>query len=145
MPMFNTILESDEASRLFDDIAVSEYWQTHYVPDKLSKHKSKSLGSEFKDILIINVLAPLLYTYGRFSGQEKYVDRAFDLLYKTAHEANSKTRIFEQAGWQQRHAFDTQAMLELHEHYCTRKRCLECSIGHKILRSNNVEVLSNNF
>lgn len=145
MPMFNTILESDEASRLFDDIAVSEYWQTHYVPDKLSKHKSKSLGSEFKDILIINVLAPLLYTYGRFSGQEKYVDRAFDLLYKTAHEANSKTRIFEQAGWQQRHAFDTQAMLELNEHYCTRKRCLECSIGHKILRSNNVEVLSNNF
>ena len=137
MPLLNTILESNDENYFLEDIKVSDYWKEHYILDKLSKHKPKILGHDFKSILKINVFAPILYAYGKFSDEEKYTNKAFDLLSKTPNEINTKTKIFEQAGWQQRHAFDTQAMLELYDKYCTHKRCLECSIGHKILRTNN--------
>ena len=145
MPLLNSILETNGESNFLENIDVSEYWNEHYVLDKLSKHKSKTLGEEFKSILKINVFAPILYAYAKFSGEEKYADKAFELLYKTSNEINTKTKIFEATNWQQRHAFDTQAMIELHDSYCTHKRCLECSIGHKILRTNNMDVLANNF
>ena len=31
-------------------------------------------------------------------------------------------------------AFDSQAVIELTNNYCIKKRCLECCIGNKILR-----------
>lgn len=145
MPLLSTILESNDEDYFLENIAVSDYWEEHYVLDKLSKHKSKTLGDDFKAILKINVFSPVLYAYGKFSNEEKYIDKAFNLLYKTPGETNTKTKIFEQAGWKQQQAFDTQAMLELHDKYCIHKRCLECSIGHKILRTNNAETSLNNF
>ena len=103
------------------------------------------MGTNFKSVLKLNVFAPVLYAYGIFTGEEKYTDKAIELLHKTVAETNAKTRIFERVTLQQPHAFDTQAVIELYDHYCTHKRCLECGIGHKILRTNNHEVSLNNF
>ena len=145
MPLLNSILESNGENNFLEKIDVSAYWNEHYILDKLSKPRSKILGEEFKSILKINVFAPILYAYAKFSGEERYQNKAFELLYKTPNETNTKTKIFEQAISSQRHAFDTQAIIELHDKYCTHKRCLECSIGHKILRTNNAEFSVNNF
>ncbi|MBK9487041.1 MAG: DUF2851 family protein [Chitinophagaceae bacterium] len=48
MPLLNTILESKEENHFLDNIEVSEYWNEHYVLDKLSKHKSKTIGEDFQ-------------------------------------------------------------------------------------------------
>lgn len=145
MPLLNTILESKEENHFLDNIEVSEYWNEHYVLDKLSKHKSKTLGEDFKSILKINVFAPVLFAYGKYRNDDSYTDKAFQLLYQIHGESNTKTKIFESTKFKHENAFDTQAMIELYDNYCTRKRCLECAIGHKILRTNNPELIANNL
>ena len=145
MPLLNTILESKEENHFLDNIEVSEYWNEHYVLDKLSKHKSKTLGEDFKSILKINVFAPVLFAYGKHRNDDSYTDKAFQLLYQIHGESNTKTKIFESTKFKHENAFDTQAMIELYDNYCTRKRCLECAIGHKILRTNNPELIANNL
>ncbi|HNY54851.1 MAG TPA: DUF2851 family protein [Chitinophagales bacterium] len=145
MPLLNTILESKEENHFLDNIEVSEYWNEHYVLDKLSKHKSKTLGEDFKSILKINVFAPVLFAYGKYRNDDSYTDKAFQLLYQIHGESNTKTKVFESTKFKHENAFDTQAMIELYDNYCTRKRCLECAIGHKILRTNNPELIANNL
>lgn len=145
MPLLNVILESAYENNFLDNIEVSEYWNEHYVFDKLSKSKSKTLGEDFKSVLKVNVFAPVLYAYGKFSNEEKYIDKAFNLLYRTAKEENVKTKCFDATIWQKSTAFDTQAVIELFDNYCTKKRCLECSVGHKILRTNTTKILANNY
>lgn len=145
MPLLNTILESKEENHFLDNIEVSEYWNKHYVLDKLSKHKSKTLGEDFKSILKINVFAPVLFAYGKYRNDDSYTDKAFQLLYQIHGESNTKTKVFESTKFKHENAFDTQAMIELYDNYCTRKRCLECAIGHKILRTNNPELVANNL
>jgi hypothetical protein len=133
MPLFDKIIGSEYADDLLCDIEASAYWKTHYVFDKQSKYNSKFLGNAFRDLLRINFFAPLLYAYGRSKDEEKYIEKAFAWLQETPAEQNAKTKLFNKS-LEMSHAFHTQAVIELYDHYCTRKRCLECSIGNKILR-----------
>lgn len=142
MPLMQNIISSN-TTNILDNIDVSEYWNEHYVFDKMSKLKSKKLGSEFKNIVHINVFAPILFAYGRFTQEEKYINIAIDLLCSIAPEINTKTHIFDEVNLPQKNAFDTQALIELNDNYCSKKRCVECGIGHKILRMQNKTALSN--
>lgn len=142
MPLMHKII-SNETHELLENTDVSVYWQQHYIFDKLCKPTSKHLGHEFKATLIINVFAPIIFAYGRFLNDEKYIENAIDLLYKIEAEQNTKTHVFNHANLPQISAFDTQAMIELHDCYCTQKRCLECGIGNKILRMQNTTSFSN--
>ncbi len=144
MPFLNKVIESDNETGFLDNIEVSEYWNHHYVFDKISKVKPKILGNDFKSVLKINVFAPILYAYGKFTSEEMHINNAFNLLYKTHIEDNSKTKFFDNNIWQKSNAFDSQAVIELYDNYCTKKRCLQCSIGYKILRANTQKVLDNN-
>jgi hypothetical protein len=58
-------------------------------------------------------------------------------------EQNTKTQVFNDTTITQKSAFDSQAMIELHDVYCTQKKCLDCSIGNKILRLQNTTPYSN--
>ena len=44
MPLLNNILESGDENNCLDDIVVSEYWEEHFMLDKLSKHQTKTFG-----------------------------------------------------------------------------------------------------
>ena len=35
-----------------------------------------------------------------------------------------------------KNTFDSQALIELKNEYCNKKRCLDCSIGNAILKNN---------
>jgi len=141
MPLMQKIISSN-ISKVLDNIDVSEYWNQHYTFDKLSKHAEKHLGKEFKNVLEINVFAPLLFAYGKFINDENYIDNALDLLSDIEPEINIKTHLFKEVNLQQSNAAGTQALIELHDNYCIKKRCLECGIGNKILRVQNPASLS---
>ena len=135
MPLFSKMITQGDTEQLLSKIEVSAYWSDHYIFDKQSKFKTKKIGDDFKAVLQINVFATILYAYGKFSNEKIYIDKAIELLYKTPKEENVKTKIFEPPHWQLQNAFHTQAVIELYDNYCIKKRCLECSIGHKILRN----------
>ena len=80
--LFSKMIESDtiESLKMLIDADVSEYWKEHYVFDKKSKHKTKHLGEESINNIIINTIVPFLFIYGKHKNDEKYIDRALRFL-----------------------------------------------------------------
>lgn len=125
-----------------NEIYVSKYWTTHYMFDKWSNTRDKIIGTDFKMTLMINVVVPLIFAYGKFIDDVKYTDQSLDILMNMKCENNSKIQLYDKTKWQINTAFDTQVLLELHDNYCVHKRCMECAIGNKILRTNEQPVFA---
>lgn len=134
MPLFSIVITSRSIGEVLDKIEVSEYWKSHYVFDKLSKYRNKSLGEDFKDMLHINVFAPVLFAYAKQYTDIELAESAISSLQKNKAEYNVKTAHFSSVNLPIKTSYDSQAMIELYDNYCIRKRCLECRIGNKILR-----------
>ncbi len=114
--------------------AASEFWNTHYRFDKESISKKKEIGLQFKNNLLINAIVPLLFAYGLYNQNSLYQELATELLSQVPAETNQVLNIWESLPVKQKTAFDTQALLELHQFYCNKKACLNCSIGNGILQ-----------
>jgi hypothetical protein len=61
------------------------------------------------------------------------IDRALSFLEKIPAEYNSIVNQYVDAGLKVNSAFLSQSLLELNKYYCAQKKCLNCSIGIKIL------------
>ena len=134
--LFSQVLESGTVKKLYDlfKVQASEYWDTHYLFDSESPEKTKKLGKSTIDLLIINTIVPLIFVYGMKHNQSFYKQRAIDLLEQLKPEGNSIIKKFEELGIPADSAYRTQALLELKNHYCSAKKCLNCSIGNSIIQ-----------
>ena len=135
-PLFAKIREAktmEEVKMLFD-VAASEYWETHYRFDAPSETKPKHLGDSTANILIINAVVPLLFCYGKLHKDDTFCDTAIQFLEAIPAEDNAVIRHFAQCGITVQNAMQTQALLHLFNMYCKRKRCLECRMGHVLMR-----------
>ena len=125
----------NEARAMFD-VTASEYWDTHFRFSIEGPSKPKHLGESTADVLIINALVPLLFSYGKFHKDETYCAKALRFLEEIGAEDNTVIRHFADRDMVPQNAMQSQALLHLYNHYCRRKRCLECSIGNILLQSN---------
>ena len=112
----------------------SDYWQTHYTVGKTTPKKVPGLGKGSIENIVINTVVPLLVLYAKEKGQEKYLERATGFLENIKAEENRILRIWEGLGLKVKNAFDSQALIELYNHYCTPKKCLNCSIGVSLIK-----------
>lgn len=116
------------------DVTANDYWHYHYRFDEPSSFKKKKLGEAMIDNIIINTVAPVLFAYGSYHNEQQYKDKALLWLEGTAPEANSITKGFAGLGIENKNAFDSQALIELKNEYCSEKRCLECGVGNALLK-----------
>lgn len=137
--LFSLILEKEEVHQLRSllQTAPSAYWQTHYTFGKVSPKAVKPLGDASLDILLINTVAPVLFAYGKKTDSEVYCNRAIQMLETLKPEKNSIVNEFTEAGIVPRHAFDSQALIQLRKEYCDTRKCLYCRIGHKLLSTSH--------
>ena len=134
--LFSKIKEAKtvkEISQWFD-VTANDYWHYHYRFDELSAFKMKKLGAAMIDNIIINTIVPVLFAYGNYHDEQMYKDKALKWLESTAAESNSITKGFLQLGIENKTAYDSQALIELKNEYCNKKRCIECSVGSAILK-----------
>lgn len=125
-------LKSVEEIRKIFNLTTSTYWKTHYTFGKEGSSRTKKLSNSFVDILILNVLLPIKYVYFRLIGQGS--NKAVLEMYKhIAPESNAVIHKFKAFNLQIEHAGDTQALLELKNHYCDKNKCLSCKIGNRLL------------
>jgi hypothetical protein len=115
-------------------IQLEGYWMNHYRLGEESPKRKKSLGGGTIDLILINTIAPFLFIYGDYKGIEAYKERAIQLLQIIQPEQNSIIANWQNLGMVPNSAHDTQGLLQLKKKYCDSKRCLSCSIGHKILQ-----------
>jgi hypothetical protein len=134
--LFSKVIEADslkEIEKLFQ-MTVSDYWLTHYTFQEKSNERTKHLGKTFIHTLIINVIIPTVFIYGKLQAKEAYCHKAIDWLKEMKIENNSIITQWISLGIEPSSAADSQALLQLKKKYCDKKRCLECGIGYAILK-----------
>ena len=142
--LFSKILETNSVKQIFTLLSAtsSEYWNTHYrfetsplTPLQRERGtKTKCLGSDAINTIIINTIVPFLFIYGKEKGEEKFCDRALAFLEKLEAENNSIIRKWKSIGVHAKNSYETQALLQLKNEYCSKKRCLDCSVGTSLLK-----------
>jgi hypothetical protein len=116
------------------NVKASGYWEDHYVFGKPAPVRPKNLGKEAAGTLMINCIAPFLFLYGKWTGEEHRCESAFRLLNALPPEKNRIISEWELAGAVLDHAGHSQAALGLYRNYCVKKNCLNCSIGTALLK-----------
>ncbi|MFY9243553.1 MAG: DUF2851 family protein [Polaribacter sp.] len=114
-------------------ITLNAFWQTHYTFESSSKKSFKKLTKSFIDLVFINTIIPLKFVYLKSRG-EVNEQEFITLIQQIASEKNSIISNFSELKITSKNAMESQALLELKNNYCTKKRCLHCAIGNSLLR-----------
>jgi Protein of unknown function (DUF2851) len=135
--LFSKIKEASSVKELktYFGVTANDYWHYHYKLDSPAACKPKQLGSDMIDNIIINTVVPVLFAYGNYHKEQSYKDQALRLLEQITAETNSITKGFSKLAIQSKYAFDSQALTELKNNYCNKKRCLDCSVGNALLKT----------
>ncbi len=136
--VFNTLTNTNSITELHKifNLRQSEYWTTHLQFGKTSGKSTPKMGTESSNNLIINVTIPLLFAYAKSLNRLEYQDKALQFLSEIPAENNRITRIWKNLGMKVETSADSQGLIQWYNDYCIPKRCLQCSIGAKLIRSN---------
>ncbi len=86
------------------------------------------IGADLCDIIGINAVVPLLFAYGAYSNRDDLVDAASNLNETIPAENNSIIRRWRNYGLDPKSAYETQALIELYNNHCLKKKCNECQV-----------------
>ncbi len=123
-----------DAIRHLFNVTANDYWHCHYQFDEPVASLPKKLGDLMTDNIIINTVVPVLFAYGSFTHEETLKQRAINWLMQVAPEQNSTMRQWKNLGVTNYNALESQALLELKNHYCNQRLCLHCAIGNQLLK-----------
>ncbi len=133
--LFEQLLELNSIEQAVEILSVtaSDYWDTHYNFDKITKHKKKATGKDFVNLILINVVIPIKFAYQQHLGDYDN-DKLIELIEKLPAEKNKIIKIYRDINLPAKNALDTQAFIQLNKNYCIQNKCLSCDIGHAILK-----------
>jgi hypothetical protein len=103
---------------------------------KINSKKNVFISNKFIDNLFINAL--LVFYYYKIdindeSNNEKYFESVFSILETIPAENNNIIKKWNKVGIIPDNAYQSQALIELYNEFCCKKKCLNCQIGTKIL------------
>jgi hypothetical protein len=133
--IFSFLLEAENirALKVLLETTANDYWHYHHRFGPETAYCPKTLGAHMINNIIVNTVAPLVFAYGHFQKNEKYMVKAMDWLTGIAAEKNVITQGFSELGIASGNAAGSQALIELKTQYCDKRRCLDCAIGNAIL------------
>lgn len=129
---FSGIRELKAGNPMLHQLQPSSYWQTHYDFGKVGGSGGR-LGKSSRENLLINTAVPLLVAYAEFSGNTEFHIKAMEILRNLPSEHNRILSYWKDTGFEVSSAYDSQALIELNNEYCTQKKCLGCEIGKSLL------------
>ena len=135
--LFSVIKEADclqEIKKLLN-VTANDYWHYRYVFDEATAFKEKHIGTQMVNNLLINTIIPIVFAYGMYNKEDGYKSKALQWLEEVPAEKNNITDAFVGLGVENKNAFDSQALIQLKNEYCNQKRCLQCSVGNRLLKT----------
>lgn len=140
--LFSKIISVKNPEDLFDlfkDIKASEYWDNHYNFGKISPvDHPKTVSRDFIELLILNTILPLKYTYHKYH-HEEIADEVLNFYKNISPEKNSVVDSWKKLGLLCKTALESQSLIYHYKNSCEEKNCLNCGIGFKLLKeSSNV-------
>lgn len=138
--LFSKIILSkniDELFSTFKIIKASDYWYDHFNFGKISAiHQSKTLSKDFIELIILNTVLPLKYTYHKYHDEE-IADEILEFYKRLSPEKNSIVASWKNLGVKMDSSFETQSLIYHFKNCCEEKNCLNCSIGFKLLKDSS--------
>lgn len=135
--LFSKIIQAkniDDLYSIFSGIKASEYWGNHYNFGKNSASVTeKKLTKPFIDIIIINAVLPIKYTYHKHFSEEA-VEDVLRFYEHIPAEKNTITDSWQKLGVEMKSSLESQAYIFHHKAFCEPKKCLNCGIGFSILK-----------
>jgi hypothetical protein len=133
--VFSKVLEATDIKQIKElfEVSASSYWDNHFVFGKKSRSVIKNTGSQAVDILLINAVIPMIFVYGQSRDCQDISERALSLLENITPEDNIITTEWKAVGIVADSAFYSQALKQLRNEYCKKRKCLNCRIGNNII------------
>lgn len=133
--LFRDLMETESYPEVFDLLSQPPigFWENHYSFTSPGKQRNKGFGHILVRSLVINVITPITYAYGKHLDDPDIIYRARNLLDTVPGEDNRITRIWNKLGVESSSAYNSQALLQLYKHYCSAKKCLNCGLSSKTL------------
>jgi hypothetical protein len=133
--LFSKVLDTTDIKEIkgIFEVSASAYWNDHFVFGKSGRNFVKHTGSQAADILLINSVIPMLFVYGQSRDCNEISERALFFLEQIPPEKNIIINEWEEAGIIADSAFYSQALIQLRNEYCKRRKCLNCRIGNMII------------
>lgn len=135
--LFSALIETKDikAVEAIFSAVPSDYWKNHYHFNKDSSFINNGMGLDSIENIVINTVCPLLAAYRIEKDDLQWIDKSVNLLESIKAENNRITKLFGKKTFAVKNAFDSQALIELHNNFCSQRKCLECSIGTSIVRN----------
>ncbi|HXB42341.1 MAG TPA: DUF2851 family protein [Bacteroidia bacterium] len=115
-------------------VSASAFWKTHYTLNEESILQEKKLGDSSVENILINTVCPILFFYGKERKEESLCEKAIEWYRQLKPESNNITKKYEDLSFKSLHAAHSQSLIQLHDSYCSIKKCLQCGIGTYILK-----------
>ncbi len=131
----NTI---EEVRKLFE-AQPDGYWRNHLQFGGTETSGAAPLRNSQTDLIIINTVVPILYSYGKHRKEDELCNKAEDLLHSINAEQNSIIRRWAQKGVNIGCAADSQAFIQLSKAYCNKFRCTNCHFGYTYIKNRLTE------
>lgn len=135
--LFYELMHLDNLEQFYSLLGVyaGAYWEDHFTFGKISRKSRKKVSKAFIELLLINTIIPLRFCYHRFQGKD-YNEGLLELISQIKGEHNSIVAGFESLGIKSQSALESQAKIQLYNHFCSKKKCLHCRIGTSLLNRN---------
>jgi hypothetical protein len=133
--LFSRVLETNDTEHLkhLFEVSASGYWDNHFVFGKKGRCISKNTGSQATDIFLINAVIPVLFVFCQTRDNHDITERAIGFLETIDAEENIIIEEWKNGGIAAESAFYSQALIQLRNEYCRKRRCLDCRIGSKLI------------
>lgn len=125
----------DEIYEIFSFVKASAYWDERFNFGKISSVKGeKFLTKDFVDLILINAVLPIKYTYHKNSNENIH-EEILEFYKRISPEKNTVINDWKSLNIKMKSALETQAFLFHHKNFCLKKDCLNCGIGFQLLRN----------
>ena len=115
-------------------LQLANFWQTHYTFEKESKPRKKQLSASFINLLIINTVVPIQFSFAKFTEDSALKNSSISLLNNLPGEKNKVIEKFNALRKDTAtNARESQAVLQLKKNYCDKHKCLQCNLGIELL------------
>ncbi|WP_308990839.1 DUF2851 family protein [Mariniflexile litorale] len=133
--LFSNAMEAENLEDFYQlfKVSATSFWNSHYTFQKTSKTSTKTLTKSFIDLLLINTLLPIKFCYAKEKGQD--IDSVILKIASTiASEKNSIVDAFNGLKKVSNSSLESQAFIQLKTEYCSKNKCLQCTIGNHLIR-----------
>jgi hypothetical protein len=133
--LFSKVLEANVIMQLKEvfEVTASCYWDDHYIFGKRTRKSVKNTGIQAVSILLVNAVIPVIFVYGKNRDNNNICERALSFLEELSPEENSILDEWKESGIEAESAFYSQALIQLRNEYCKKRRCLDCLMGSKLV------------